>query len=69
MLKIYNASSILEAELIAAILREHDIPSYCQNAPGNVVAHEVYGFGIYGFDVYVDEEHFEKAIEILHLDK
>ena len=69
MLKIYNAVNILEAELVAAILREHNIPSHCQNAPGNVVVHEVYGFGIYGFDVYVDEEHFEKAIEILRLGK
>ena len=69
MLKIYNASNVLEAELVAVILREHDIPSYLQNAPGNVIAHEVHGFGFYGIDVYVEEEHAERAIEILHLDK
>ncbi len=69
MLKIYNASNVLEAELVAAILREHGITSNLQNAPGNVIVHEVHGFGFFGIDVYIDEEDAERAIEILHLDK
>ncbi len=67
MLRIYNALNVIEAGLIIAVLKEHDISAYWQNAAGNVIAHEIHGFGIYGIDIYVDDENAEIAKEILNL--
>ena len=65
MKKIYNAADVIEAERIAAVLKENDIPSYYQDSPGNVTAYGVQGFGLYGVDVFVDDSDEEKAKSIL----
>lgn len=65
MVKIYNAENVVEAETIVSLLKENGIPAYHQNSPGEVAAHSMPGFSLYGVDIFVDEAYAEKAKKFL----
>lgn len=61
MIKIYNASNVIEAERIESLLKDKGIRSYHQDSPSGVAAHNVPGFGLFGVDIYVDNQDAEFA--------
>lgn len=65
MTKIYNAHDAIEAEEIAALLKENGILAYSQNASGGVAAHSMSGFSLYGVDIFVDDVDAEKAKKLI----
>ena len=67
MIKIYNASNVIEAERIVAVLKDNGIQSFYQDSANGVAAHDVSGFGLYGVDVYVDDSDVESATEVVKL--
>ena len=65
MIKVYNARDVLEAPEVVNLLKENEIPAYCQEGSGGVAAHDVSGFGLFGVDVYVDDGDEDKASQII----
>lgn len=69
MVKIYNARDVMEAQEIVNILRENGIPAYHLDGSGGVAAHDISGFGLYGVDVYVDDDDGEKARQVIQVEE
>lgn len=67
MKTIYNASDIIQANNVIALLKTHGISAYCQDSPNGIIAHGTPGFGAYGVDILVDDSDERKAISIIEL--
>ena len=67
MKTIYNASDIIQANNVIALLKTHGISACCQDSPNGIIAHGTPGFGTYGVDILVDDSDERKAISIIEL--
>lgn len=63
--KLTSADTNINAELILGVLRNNNIPCYSKD-PGIGGYMSIYmGYSIYGKDIYVDKEDYERARELL----
>lgn len=69
MKKIYTAANALEVEEIVALLNDQGITAYAKEEGCGEYLRIAWGTSIYGFNLYVEEEEEEKALEIIKRQK
>jgi len=60
-----SVGSVVEAELIANLLRNSNIPALRKSTGVGGYMNIYMGYSIFGEEIYVDEKDYEKALEIL----
>ena len=66
LVKVYNAKDGLEANIIADVLKNSEIPCHIQDSGSGEYLNIYYGFSVYGKDIYVDEIHLANAKAIIN---
>lgn len=64
--KITSAANEIEAQLIINLLRNNDIPCFKKDKAIGGYMNIYMGYSVFGEDIYVDEEDYEKAITIIN---
>jgi hypothetical protein len=64
-IKLKSVANQIEAELILNLLRNNNIPCF-KKSPGVGGYMNIYmGYSVYGEDIYVDEQDYQKALNLL----
>lgn len=65
--KLTSVDTAVQAELILGVLRNNQIPCYTKDPASGGCMNLYMGYSIYGKEIYVDEEDYDRALELLEV--